>query len=87
MDSSAYGPEVHPIHRVIPGLTLATPTEGARHHFEVSDELDLDAAVARLDDPDQTDPQTFAAVVTDGSDRGDRQPSERGCDRRRPSDR
>ena len=67
VDSSAYGPEVHPIHRVIPGLTLATATEDARRHFEVGDELDLDAAVARLDDPDQTDPQTFAAVVTDGA--------------------
>ena len=67
VDSSAYGPDVHPIHRMIPGLTLASAAAGARRDFEVSAELDLDAAVARLDDPDLTDPRAFAAVVTDGS--------------------
>jgi uncharacterized protein (DUF1015 family) len=67
VDSSAYGPDVHPIHRMIPGLTLATAIEAARRDFEVSAELDLDAAIARLEDPAQTDPQTFAAVVTDGA--------------------
>ena len=66
VDSSAYGPEVHPIHRVIPGLTLADAGAQAQRDFEVSVKLDLDAAVARLDDPDQTDPETFVAVVTDG---------------------
>ncbi len=66
VDSSAYGPEVHPIHRMIPSLTLAEAGAGARRDFEVTDDLNLDAAVARLDDPDQTDPEAFAAVVTDG---------------------
>ena len=67
VDGSAYGPDVHPIHRTIPGLGLAAATENARRDFEVSDDLDVDAAMARLDDPAETDPHTFAAVVTDGS--------------------
>ena len=67
VDSSAYGPEVHPIHRTVPGLTFTDAITRAAKDFEVSEPQELDAALARLDDPAQIATEAFAAVVTDGT--------------------
>ena len=67
VDSSAYGPEVHPIHRTVPGLGFGDAIARAATAFDVSEPSGLDAALARLDDPAQTPAATFAVVVTDGS--------------------
>jgi uncharacterized protein (DUF1015 family) len=66
VDSSAYGPEVHPIHRTVPGLAFADAIARAAADFEVSEPGDLDAALARLDDADEIAADVFTAVVTDG---------------------
>ena len=66
VDSSTYGPEVHPIHRTVPGLSFGDAIARAAADFEVSEPQDLDAALARLDDPAQTAGDVFAVVVTDG---------------------
>lgn len=68
VDSSAYGPEVHPIHRTVPGLSFDDAVARAASNFDVSEPSGLDAALARLEDPTQTPAETFAVVVTDGSD-------------------
>ena len=69
VDSSAYGPEVHPIHRAIPSLPFDEAVARAGADFEVSAETGLDAALATLGESDPTqDPDArFAAVVTDGT--------------------
>jgi uncharacterized protein (DUF1015 family) len=66
VDSSAYGPEVHPIHRAVPGLSFADAVTRASADFEVSAAGDLDAVLARLDDPAELSADDFAAVITDG---------------------
>jgi uncharacterized protein (DUF1015 family) len=66
VDSSAYGPEVHPIHRTVPDLSLADAITRAATDFEVSEPGDLDATLARLDDPTEIAADVFAVVVTDG---------------------
>ncbi len=67
VDSSAYGPEVHPIHRTVPGLSFADAITRAAVDFEVSEPADLDATLARLDDTTEIPTDAFAAVVTDGT--------------------
>jgi uncharacterized protein (DUF1015 family) len=69
VDSSAYGPEVHPIHRTVPGLSFDYAVTRAAADFEVSEAGELDAVLARLDDPAEISADQFAAVITDG-DRG-----------------
>jgi uncharacterized protein (DUF1015 family) len=66
VDSSAYGPEVHPIHRTVPGLSFRDAIARAATDFEVSEPGDLDATQARLDDPAEIAADEFAVVLTDG---------------------
>lgn len=68
VDSSAYGPEVHPIHRMVVGLSFDAAVAGAAADFDVSEPSGLDAALARLEDPTAIPAATFAVVVTDGTD-------------------
>ena len=66
VDSTQYGPQVHPIHRVVPGLSLARATELLTPYAEV-ERLPVatnDTLVRALDEIAGRD--GFAAVVTDG---------------------
>lgn len=67
VDGSAYGPEVHPIHRTVPGLAFADAITRAAVDFEVNEPAELDATLARLDDTTEIPADAFAAVVTDGT--------------------
>lgn len=62
VDTSAYGPSVHPIHRVIAGLDFESARSGAAQRLPCTDFDDLPAALAALDDAGDG----FHAVITDG---------------------
>lgn len=62
VDSSTYGPQVHPIHRVVPNLTFDDATARAQSVFAVAESRDLDEALAEL----SSDATGFAVAVTDG---------------------
>ncbi|MGN6606596.1 MAG: DUF1015 domain-containing protein [Jatrophihabitans sp.] len=62
VDSTDYGPQVHPIHRVVPSLALQDAADRLRAAGAVvEDAADVAAGLAALDGA-----TTFAAVVTDG---------------------
>lgn len=62
VDATRFGPEVHPIHRVVPSLSWARAVELAAEGFRVEVvEADLDAALARLGEATGT-----AFLLTDG---------------------
>jgi uncharacterized protein (DUF1015 family) len=63
VDSSAYGPQVHPIHRVITAMDYDSALAGAADHLPVTEFDDLDAARSAL----ETAGAGFHAVLTDGS--------------------
>lgn len=64
VDASAFGPQVEPIHRVIPGLPAQTAADLARSTFAVDEiEGDVQAAVDALAAAAKSGP---AFVVTDG---------------------
>lgn len=65
VDSSSYGPSVHAIHRVLPGVGLTTAIEQAREWATVEEIPDVDAAIASLGSGARQD--AFAAVLTDGT--------------------
>lgn len=62
VDSSTYGPQVHPIHRVIANLTFDDATRMAQAAFAVSEASDLADALVQLDEAGPC----FMVVVTDG---------------------
>ncbi len=62
VDSSAYGPQVHPIHRVVPNLTFDDATARAQSVFAVAESRDLDEALAAL----HSGEPGFMVAVTDG---------------------
>jgi uncharacterized protein (DUF1015 family) len=62
VDSSSYGPQVHAIHRVIAGLSLADASALAAATFQVAPAASLAEALASLDAV-----EGFAAVLTDGT--------------------
>jgi uncharacterized protein (DUF1015 family) len=62
VDSSSYGPAVHAIHRVLPGLPIATACERLHGWAELTDVADAADGLARLDRCGKQ----FAAVLTDG---------------------
>lgn len=62
VDSSAYGPQVHPIHRVIPGLSFDDATARAQAMFAVAECRDLDDGLHQLN----SGGPGFMVVVTDG---------------------
>nr|MDQ6937971.1 DUF1015 domain-containing protein [Actinomycetota bacterium] len=64
VDGSAYGPQVHSIHRVVPGLGLPTAIDAARATFRVQAADSLDGALGWLEQGADTG---FGAVVTDGA--------------------
>jgi uncharacterized protein (DUF1015 family) len=61
VDSSAYGPQVHPIHRVLPGLAFEDAVRRAADTAEVREATDRAQALALVG---QT--PGFAVVLTDG---------------------
>jgi uncharacterized protein (DUF1015 family) len=64
VDSSEYGPQVHAIHRVISGLSLAAAVDGLSGRGEATPFPGTPTeALARLDDV-----PGFAAVLTDGTE-------------------
>jgi uncharacterized protein (DUF1015 family) len=64
VDSASHGPQVHAIHRVIPGLDLQAAVDAAGDAAENTPASDLDQALAELD---ATPADRFAAVLTDGA--------------------
>lgn len=62
VDTSAYGPQVHPIHRVVTGRTFADAVSRLEQHAEVRSVPDASAALADLPADGG-----FAAVLTDGT--------------------
>lgn len=62
VDSSSYGPAVHAIHRLLPGVPFATANERLRGWAQLDEASDLTDGLARLDRCGAE----FAAVVTDG---------------------
>ncbi len=64
VDSSAYGPQVHPIHRVIPGLSLTDALSAAGLSADQNEVDGIDAGLQALDQPPRAG--AFAAVLTDG---------------------
>jgi uncharacterized protein (DUF1015 family) len=63
VDSTTYGPTVHPIHRVIPGHSLTDAREAAGSRFEVQDVPTLGEALDRLS---AAPADEFCCVLTDG---------------------
>jgi uncharacterized protein (DUF1015 family) len=63
VDASAFGPEVHPIHRVVPVLPFIDAVAGARRGFSVQ-EVELHHAMRELAAAGRFGP---AFVLTDGS--------------------
>jgi uncharacterized protein (DUF1015 family) len=64
VDSSAYGPQVHPIHRVIPHFEFDRAAELARNAFTVTACDNLEDAQSTLS---ETPPSAgFAVIITDG---------------------
>jgi uncharacterized protein (DUF1015 family) len=63
VDSSTYGPQVHPIHRVITAMDYGTALAAAADRLPVSEFDDLEAALAALNSAGSG----FHAVLTDGS--------------------
>lgn len=62
VDSTNYGPQVHAIHRVLPGLPLpAALGRAKRSGLEIADVPDADAGLARAAEQDG-----FAVVLADG---------------------
>jgi uncharacterized protein (DUF1015 family) len=61
VDSTSYGPQVHAIHRVLVGLSLADVIEAARSALDVRDGGSVGAAMKLA-----ADTPAFAIVVTDG---------------------
>ena len=66
VDSSAYGPQVHPIHRVVAGLGFEEAVDQARAVFTVELIGTLDEALRQLEDRSDADSADFAVVITDG---------------------
>jgi uncharacterized protein (DUF1015 family) len=62
VDTSTYGPQVHPIHRVIPGFSFADAAELAAGPFVVTETSSIESGLDALEQADDG----FAAVVTDG---------------------
>ena len=62
VDSSEYGPQVHPIHRIVFGMTLSAAVTTLGAVADVEPVLSTDAGLARL-----ARLPGFAAVLTDGS--------------------
>ena len=69
VDSSAYGPQVHPIHRVVPGLSFDDAVGRAGAIFTVERVDSVDDAVTRLSAEQSTGSAGagFAVAITDGS--------------------
>ncbi|GAB2467624.1 DUF1015 domain-containing protein [Jatrophihabitans fulvus] len=63
VDTSAYGPQVHPIHRVVTGRTLTDAVSRLAAHADVSPVPDASDALNGLPAGG-----AFAAVLTDGSE-------------------
>jgi len=64
VDASAYGPQVHPIHRVVPGLTLDAAIAGAQTAFRGRDvDAGEEVALAALAEAGQ---RGTAFLLTDG---------------------
>jgi uncharacterized protein (DUF1015 family) len=61
VDSQTYGPQVHAIHRVLPGFSFAHAIAGATGHISVESAGDLSTSLDRLARSDD-----FAVVITDG---------------------
>jgi uncharacterized protein (DUF1015 family) len=72
VDSSAYGPQVHPIHRVVPGLSFEDAVRAGAAGFTVDHSGSVDEGVARLSaEPSATvagaTASDFTVVITDGT--------------------
>ncbi len=68
VDATAFGPEVHPIHRVVPGLAPAELGQRASAGMAVRRlETDLDSALGRLAEAGTSGP-AFLLVSGDGSE-------------------
>lgn len=63
VDTSAYGPEVHPIHRVVAGLDFAAAVRGAADRLSATPFDSYAEAVTELDNAGPG----FHAVITDGA--------------------
>jgi uncharacterized protein (DUF1015 family) len=61
VDSSSYGPQVHAIHRVLPGFVLADAAQGAAALADVGSAENLDQALRRMEATGG-----FAVVLSDG---------------------